>query len=296
MHAAALRDALRGWNNMNSLMADYIAEIRETRSPKTAGDYEERLARFSKYMHGRDFSRQLAVAFLLSLKEKEFGEASISLHQATMKSFFAWMKLNGHIAQNFFEVNAIPAYRSKMRPDSFVFTEHEYNCIKAACLKIQNPEHLFWHDAIVCAWNTGLRLHDIAYLERETVNLAERKITITPNKTKRYAKTLEIPVLPELHAMLEKNTFTPLLFPEMAKSYSESGNKALSMFFRRLLDSIGIKEKSFHSFRHRMTSALLNAGTPISIVSSVTGQSFATLQRYSHAKLDDKRRYMEMLA
>src|SRR5690349_8192312 len=140
---------------MNARIKEYLNEIQRTRAQKTVQNYEEMLHRYSNYLRGRsDFSRSLAVAFLLSLQEKQFGEASVSLHQATLKSFFSWMVANSYIDRNPLEQNAIASYVSPKRPDEFVFTPAEYDQIKAACLKIQNPDHLFWHDAVVCAWNT----------------------------------------------------------------------------------------------------------------------------------------------
>lgn len=281
---------------MNPLITDYLTEILATRSPKTAEDYQERLKRFSAFLRDRPFTRQVAVNFLLSLREKQFGEASISLHQSTLKSFYGWLASTGAIAQNFMDVAPLPAYRSNHRDNDFPFTEDEYGRIKAACLKIQNADHLFWHDAVVAAWNTGLRLRDIAFLNRSQVDLAERKITVIPNKTRRFNKAVEIPILPELFETLERNTCVPLFFPEMASSYGKSGNKALSVFFGRLLKSLEIEGKSFHSFRHRFSSALLNVGTPVSVVSSITGQTMKTLQRYSHVPMEDKRRAMQMMS
>lgn len=279
---------------MNARIQEYLNEIRRTRAAKTVQNYEEMLHRYSNYLRGRsDFSRSLAVSFLLSLQEKQFGEASVSLHQATLKSFFSWMVANGYLERNPFEQNPIPAYVSPKRSDSFVFTPGEYEKIKAACLKIQNPDHLFWHDAVVCAWNTGLRMQDIAYLDRGQVQLLDRKITIRPNKTTRFAKVIQIPILPELYTVLEKSTLSPLFFPEMAKSYTRHGNKALSVYFGRLLKSLGIVGKSFHGFRHTVASRLLVKGVPPAIVCATTGQSLQTVQRYMHVPFEDKRNAIE---
>jgi integrase len=279
---------------MNARITEYLTEIRRTRSPKTVENYEEMLHRYSNYLRGRsDFSRAMAVSFLLSLQEKQFGEASVSLHQATLKSFFTWMTANGYLDRNPLEQNAIHAYHSPKRPDEFIFSQSEYEKLKAACLKIQNPSHLFWHDAVVCAWNTGLRLQDVAYLDRGQVQLLARKITVRPKKTTRLAKVITIPILPELYAVLDKSTLSPLFFPEMAASYDRNGNKALSVFFGRLLKSIGITGKSFHGLRHSAASRMLVRGVPTAIVCSITGQSIQTVQRYMHVPFEDKQRAIE---
>lgn len=203
--------------------------------------------------------------------------------------------MHDHLERNPLETNAINRYHSNNRPNEFVFTQDEYARIKKHCLNIQNENQVFWHGAVVAAWNTGLRMHDIAYLHVDQVHLNEGRIVLVPNKTRRLAKAVEIPILPELDSELRKITCAPLFFPEMASSYDKHGNKVLSVQFGRILDGCGIEGKSFHSFRHRVSSALLNAGTPLSVVSSITGQTIQTLQRYSHAGSEQRAAAMKAL-
>jgi integrase len=122
-----------------------------------------------------------------------------------------------------------------------------------------------------------------------------QRIALVPGKTMRFAKSIEIPILPELKEMIERNNCAPFLFPLMAKSYNQSGNKALSVAFGRILKALNIEGKSWHSWRHGVVSKLLNAGIPLSVVGSITGQTLQTLQRYSHVGFDQKKLAMEKM-
>lgn len=277
---------------MHPFIKEYLEEVRVTKSPVTLREYTARLKRFSKFLGDQnEFTRPIAVQFLDHLKTQKFGACSISLHQSTVRGFYAWMEANGHIKTNVLARPMITPYRSPQRSDTVVFTPIEYARIKSHCLTIQNVNQLFWHDAVIAAWNTGLRLGDIAHLSKSQIQ--KDKVVVTPRKTQRFSKVVEIPILPELREMIDRNTFEGFLFPEMAQTYDRDGSQALSQQFAEILSNCGITGKSFHGFRHRLTTALLNAGTPIPIISSITGHTIQTMQRYAHsASIQDKSRYM----
>lgn len=285
----------------NHLIEEYLREMTLTKSKCTAQQYRVRLERFASFVHkqknGAHFTRSVAVEFIGWMKKEKFGEASISYHQMTMRGFYAWLALNGYIEKNFLETNIVPIYKAPKRPDNFVFTDEEYQKIKAECLRIQNGDYVFFHDACVIAWNTGLRMADVALMKKDQIDLAKRKLTVRPQKTTRIGKIVEIPITQELYNVLKDNTYTDYVLPMMALFYNTRGPSSISDYFSRILDRCGIEGKSFHCFRHRMATALLNAGTPISIVSSITGQTLSTIQRYSHAaSFEETTKYMNQIA
>jgi integrase len=285
---------------MNSFIKLYLKEIRGVLADKTVSDYTARLFMVQQFMEDTrkvKYDRSLVVDYLRRLAEKEVGKASISLHKSTISAFYTWLVENEYITRNPVPDIAGGRYRSKTKPDECAFTEEEYTKIKEAC-RNQKIRFGYWEGACIIAWNTGLRLGDIACLEWEAINFEAEKIDLVPNKTKRFAKRLEIPMTAEVKTYLQsiyKQRIGGHVFVSMCAQYRETGSKHLSQQFTRICQSAGIEGKSFHGLRHSATSRLLNAGVPISVVSSITGHTLPVLQRYSHVPFDLKAKAMEAL-
>lgn len=283
------------------MIQSYLQEIEGTLSPATVKQYRERLERFETWLLGRKLDRKWnrasVVAFLKDLTEQAYGRASIREHKAAISAFYTWLVENEVIASNPVRSMALGRYRSNKKTDDCVFTPEEYEKVKAAC-RGRKLRFDFWEGATVVGWNTGLRLGDVASLEWGAVNFSEEKIDIIPNKTKRFQKRVEIPMTAELHQHLQKiypERISGHVFPAMHRQYVESGAKHLSQQFTRICESAGVFDKSFHGLRHALASRLLTAGTPLNVISGITGHTIPVLDRYSHAAFGDKVKAMEAL-
>ena len=164
-----------------------------------------------------------------------------------------------------------------------------------------------WRGLILVAAFTGLRLGDASKLSWESVDLAGKKITLIPAKTKRKKREVCIPIQPDLLAYLEAvpiasdNPDAPV-FPVLSKT-SIGARAGLSQTFNKIMHSAGVDrgkpsrppaedgkpakasvgrvtyERGFHSLRHTFTSWLRNAGVSEEDRMALTGHS----TRESHA-------------
>lgn len=265
----------------------FLREFSGRASSKTVQDYTARLEKFAQWQQANDaheINKKNARAFLVHLHTEGTGAASLSLHKSTLSSYFSWLMESEVIASNPMREIRYGKYHSPAKKNECLITEQEY-----ACLKAKAEPHSYWRGAIIIGWNTALRMGDVANLHFDMIDLENGRIDVTPRKTKRFKKAVEIPILPELAEYLKALTWRHgFVLPGMQREYAEHGSKQLSQQFLRLCESCLIEGKTFHSLRHTLTSRMLNKGLPTSIVSSITGHSLQVLGRYSHARFEDK--------
>lgn len=84
----------------------------------------------------------------------------------------------------------------------------------------------------------------------------------------------------ELHN--KRKVESPFVLPLMCAIYTGPFTQVLVGQFRHICDDAGLKEHSFHSFRHGFVSRLVNAGVDPITIGSMTGQTIEQIQEYSH--------------
>ncbi len=57
--------------------------------------------------------------------------------------------------------------------------------------------------------------------------------------------------------------------------------------FSRTCNALGIEDLRFHDLRHEAASRFFEMGLNIAGVAQITGQSFTTLQRYTHLRAEN---------
>lgn len=196
---------------------------------------------------------------------------------------------------NFNPVGALEALPTDDSQDRKPFTGVE---VAALIGSAPSPD---WRGLILVAAFTGLRLGDASKLSWSAVDLAGKKITLIPAKTKRKKREVCIPIQPDLLAYLEA---VPIhsdkpdapVFPILSET-SIGARAGLSQTFNRIMRDAGVDrgkpsreegargvgrityERGFHSLRHTFTSWLRNAGVSEEDRMALTGHS----TRESHA-------------
>jgi integrase len=165
-----------------------------------------------------------------------------------------------------------------------------------------------WRGLILVAAFTGLRMGDASKLSWASVDLAGKKITVIPSKTKKKKREVNIPIHPDLLAYLES---VPIhsdkpdapVFEKL--SQTRIGDRTgLSQTFNSIMKTAGVDrgkasrtveegkagvgrvtyERGFHSLRHTFTTLLRDAGVSEEDRMALTGHSTReSHQTYSHA-------------
>ena len=142
---------------------------------------------------------------------------------------------------------------------------------------------------------TGLRLGDCCTLKWKDVDFERRAIRLVPMKTKRYGRSVTIPMHPALYADLDARRRFALpdgssdgyVCPELANRYKNRHFDKITAAFKAAGISTsenGRSVVSFHSLRHTFVSMSVSSGIPLDVVRQITGHSSLKMaEHYSHA-------------
>jgi len=158
----------------------------------------------------------------------------------------------------------------KERKKRVPFTEFEFR-------KLVAHSDGFWNWAVQLGWWTGLRLSDICTLEWSAI----KDGTIVVHTLKRDAR-VALPIDHEaigggvlnmvLMEMSEHRTSSRFCFPEAARDIMDPKKRSkFSVAFMRLLEKLGIYNRSFHCLRHSFVSRLNADGVDLEKIGELVG-------------------------
>lgn len=116
---------------------------------------------------------------------------------------------------------------------------------------------------VVCGLSTGLRLGDCVRLRYESIDFMEGWISV---KTEKTGSRVEIPLAPELRAVLKTNRKKGFCFPK----YAAMSRDAPSAIYMKIRKRAGVA-KDFHCLRVTWITNAISRGVPMDIVRKVTG-------------------------
>jgi len=171
-----------------------------------------------------------------------------------------------------------------------------------------------WQGMVLVGFYVGARIGDCARLTWGNVSISKKSLTFMPAKSDRKRKRLQVPIHPRLLAWLKTRTVgtddTPL-FPTLCKC-TVGGESGLSSQFIKIMETakvdrgtkrVGIKGKqraqharSFHAFRHSLTSTLANLDVSEEIRRRITGHESASVHSgYTHHERETLARAVEKM-
>lgn len=190
-----------------------------------------------------------------------------------------------------------------------IFTKEEQKKLHNYLLNDMNNFKL----GIYVCMLTGLRLGEICALRTDNIDLSERTISVTQTaqrlKSEKVAAGTEliisrpktvnsnriIPICDILLSVLRKHLSCNL--------YLVNGNNVMEprtyqYFFQRILASLSIEKKNFHSLRHTFATNCIDSGMDPKCLSEILGHSDVktTLNRYVHPSLEQKMKQINFFA
>lgn len=149
--------------------------------------------------------------------------------------------------------------------------------LKALCASL--PKHF----PIEFAVETGMRRGEICAAKRKHRDGTVLRIPETKTGVPRT-----IPLSPRACEILDALPVRDE--PDIAENdqtYFDYVPSSISHMFNRACKDLGIEDLRFHDLRHEAASRFVERGLSIPEVAKITGQSFTTLQRYTHLKASD---------
>jgi len=210
------------------------------------------------------------------------------------------------------ELPATAATKSDSESTRDAFTTEQVEALLKAAVAREHGRQIFeagedWHGAILFAYFTGARLHDVANIAWGGIDLPARTITFRAKKT---GKLVTVPMHAELETYFlsqpAPDNERAFVFPKLA-GRGTGGRSGLSMTFARIMARAKVageilqvarkgekgrtvRSLTFHSLRHSFNSVMANAGVSQEVRMKLTGHATAVVNTgYTHHELEPLR-------
>ena len=225
-------------------------------------------------------------AFLASLADVGINARSQARIISSLRSFYAFMKLDGFIENDPAELLRSPKIGMRL-PDVLTLQEID-DIINAIDLSKHEGQR---NRAIVeVLYSCGLRVSEVCGLRLSDLYLNEGFIRVTGKGDKQRLVPISDRAVAELEAYFIDRNMIPI-----KKGYedfvfiSERLKKPLSRimvfhFIKELVEQVGInKNVSPHTFRHSFATHLLEGGANLRVIQAMLGhESISTTEIYTH--------------
>ena len=261
------------------------------RTPRTQASKRIVWERFRKWLSGsypqadtlNDISREIADAYLKTLSKKR--GATFNNEKNSLSAIWHVLSIEAGIKENIWRLFA------GAENDSVRYRDFSLEEVKSIIAVADE----FWRVAVAIGFYTGLRFKDVVFLRKTQIH--GDYIVLTPMKTRRTHKNVNIYVHPSLKKILEYQVSIAqddYLFPEAVSRYS---THAFQIEFGALLDKVDedkgkkaiTKDErggvGFHSLRHTFVTMAEEAGISRQVIQGVVGHGSPVMTgNYSHDK------------
>lgn len=243
-----------------------------TRSPSYTGRtdatrklYRIQLDKFERLLGAEPLSKINASHFRLIIEHEQWGAATKNAFQSAVSALYAWGRRNDKTTISpMADMEKHQMGQHEPWPDSAL----------DAALAAEND---IIRLAVHILYFTGLRIGDACKLRWSDIR--NNEITFTPTKTKRYGKTLYIPLSAELRTELDRVTKSGLTVLARA-----NGRPIRAEWLRETLQDFTKThgaETVPHGLRKNAVIALLEAGCTTAETASITGQTMQIIEHYA---------------
>lgn len=238
--------------------------------------------------------------YLALLKEKKYARSSIARKMSAIKSFLKFLKREGILCNNNWEIVSTPKKEKKL--PKFLYVDEVLELLNAP----RKNELLGRRDWAILEvlYSTGIRVGELAALTLFSVDLEEGYIKVRGKGSRERIVPVGKYALQAVAVYLEKSR--PVLEARQKETEEKSTALFLNRFggdltersIRRLVQKYGLKTNksnlSPHMLRHSFASHLLNAGADLRAVQELLGHaSVSTTQIYTHITREElKRTYL----
>ncbi|MFH1720891.1 MAG: site-specific tyrosine recombinase/integron integrase [Patescibacteria group bacterium] len=268
-------------------------EIEKNQSPKTLENYQHYLGRFREFAGNIDVDRitlELTHKYRLHLNRMDLGIKTQNYHVIALRAFFKYLTKNDikTLAPEKIDLGKIPE-----RTVEYLSREELERLFKA--VPRSNIRGLRDRAILETLYSTGLRVSELANLDRSQVDLKRREFMVRGKGRKPRIVFLSDNAAEHIQNYLKErdDNFSPLFLNHGRTAKNED----ISLGEKRRLTTVSIenivrnysrkagiiKKVTPHTLRHSFATELLIAGADIRSVQEMLGHSsITTTQIYTH--------------
>jgi site-specific recombinase XerD len=284
-------------------IADFLSDLaREEVSPQTLKAYRIDLAHFAKWFESsldEPFTPQAVTrtdvrdyrSFLLNVEKRQ--PATVNRRLAALRKFFLWARARGLITDA--PTDQVKGVESSPRAPKWLERRDVEKLIRAV-ERYGNKRDL----AIVLTFrHTGVRVSELADLQRSDIEISERKgaLTVRSGKGSKFrVLPLNIDVRRAIEEYLEVRPATPDAHLFIGKSGHGLKARALEDLVEKYARLAGLEDVTPHTLRHSFGKHALDAGADLVSVAALLGhQRLETTAIYTTPSQRDLERVVEKL-
>lgn len=239
-------------------------------------------AEFPQVITINDISRDIADKFIKTIQDKS--SSNFNNNKNALSSIWQVLTIEAGLKENIWRLFA-GAENDSVRYRNFSIDEIR--------LILANSEG-FWRASVAIAYYTGLRFKDVVHLRKSQI--IGDYIVLTPAKTKRLRKDVQIYIHADLRKILDAQiqlteSAEDYIFPEAVTQY---GQPSFQYAFGKILDRCDLKDDprgkvGFHSLRHSFVTTTEEMGIDRKVIQSIVGHGSPLMtSHYSHDKKSGK--------
>jgi integrase/recombinase XerC len=266
-------------------------------SRHTRAAYGSDLGRFARFLSAVFFSRPLGAvsasdvdalavrSYLAHLRAEGLAKASIGRHLSALRTFFAFLKREGHVATNPATAIATPR-RDRTLPRTLSVSE------AGAVVEAKGREGLLGardRALLELLYATGLRVSEVVALTLDDVDLAARQVrTVGKGRKERIVPFGRAAGEAVKTWLKERAGMRPAAKDARFVFLNAQAGRLTDRSVRRILDRAVLaadvsRHASPHALRHSFATHLLEAGADLRSIQELLGHaSLSTTQKYTH--------------
>lgn len=236
-------------------------------------------------------------SWVVSLLQQHLSAASIHRKASSLKSFYKFLRQQGHITHN--PLNGVTLPKKGERLPVFV-EEQKMEQLFAPELFPEGFEGLRDYLMLDLLYSTGMRRSELMKLSWADIDRGNRSIRIFGKGNKMRI----VPLLPHLEKALDEyKAQVTELFPEQELKeviLTDRGEALYAKFvYNKVKQYLSVvttaKKRSPHVLRHSFATHLSNRGAELNAIKDLLGHSsLASTQIYTHTSIENLKKVYEM--
>lgn len=297
--------------NLREAIVAWIESRKPTCSPVTINNYLTWMRKLARCywdpqglmeMHpAKALAEDKLTALYVALVNDGKRPGTVNMYSTAVKMLGKWLYRSGALNhRQYTNVSSVNARRSAINnmPNKtrIPFTESDYKQL----VDMAEESGSLWNIPARLGWETGIRLSDCLNLTIDAFDIKAGTVTFVPGKTAyRKPNPVTVPLTQETVDIIrdrieEIQDEDPTEKRLNAKLVGAKVRFWKGEGFKVLCKMADIKGKSFHCLRHGLVSRLKNAGVDTLVICSITGQSPATVARYTVINMDTKMKALQI--
>lgn len=273
--------------------------VEKNYSQHTLRAYANDLWSFQSYLEDVDGSFSfmdvdvdLVRAWMASLVDAGVAPASVSRKMSALRSFYDYLRSEGHADYN----PAASLRNPKLRKKLPVFVkEEDMDCLLDEVAFGSGYEACRDRMIIICFYSTGMRLSELVGLDLCDVDMERSVVKVFGKRSRERIVPFGAEMKKELEAYLVQRSL--LHSDAQALFLSRNGGRVsrssvYRMVRERLSGVTSVKKKSPHVLRHSFATAMLNNEAELGVVKELLGHKrLATTEVYTHLTFEELKRF-----